>query len=55
MDIQLKLNLEQVNVILAAIGKLPFETVAPIVESIHQQAQPQLQAAEQAQNEEAQE
>ena len=47
MNLNFTLTLDQTNVILAALGKQPFETVAPIVDAIRQQAQPQLQAAEQ--------
>lgn len=46
MELHLKLSLDQVNIILAALGKQPFETVAPLIDSIRQQAQPQLQATE---------
>ena len=46
MELHLKLSLDQVNIILAALGKQPFEQVAPLIDSISQQAQPQLQAAE---------
>lgn len=49
MELTLKFNLEQVNIILACLGKQPYETVAPLIDSIRGQAQPQLQAAEQAQ------
>jgi hypothetical protein len=46
MELTLKFSLEQVNIILAALGKQPFETVAPLIDSIRGQAQPQLQAQE---------
>jgi hypothetical protein len=46
MNLTFTLTLDQTNVILAALGKQPFETVAPIVDTLRQQAQPQLNAAE---------
>lgn len=36
--------MEETNVILAALGKLPYEASAPVIDKIRQQAQPQLQA-----------
>jgi hypothetical protein len=50
MELTLKFNLEQVNIILASLGKQSYETVAPLIDSIRGQAQPQLQAAEQVQD-----
>jgi len=47
MNLNFVFTLDQTNIILAALGKQTFETVAPIIDSIRQQAQPQLQAAEQ--------
>jgi hypothetical protein len=38
MIIKLELTVEQINVVLAGLGKLPYESVAPIVATIHQQA-----------------
>lgn len=46
MELTYKLTLEQTNVILAALGKIPYEAAAPVVDVIRQQAQPQLQAQE---------
>ena len=46
MNLTFNLTLDQTNVILAALGKQPFETVAPVIDTIRQQAQPQLNAAE---------
>ncbi len=46
MTLQFTLDLDQVNVILAALGKIPYEAAAPVVDAIRQQAQPQLQAQE---------
>jgi hypothetical protein len=38
MNIKLELTVEQINVVLAGLGKLPYEAVAPVVATIHQQA-----------------
>lgn len=38
MIIKLELTIEQANMVLAGLGKLPYESVAPIVAAIHQQA-----------------
>jgi hypothetical protein len=46
MNLTFTLTLDQTNVILAALGKQSFETVAPVIDTIRQQAQPQLNAAE---------
>lgn len=46
MELTYKLTLDQTNVILAALGKIPYEAAAPVVDAIRQQAQPQLQAQE---------
>lgn len=39
----IKLNIDQINVILATMGKLPYETIAPLMASIQAQANAQLQ------------
>ena len=46
MEFKLNLSLEQINIILAGLGKIPYEAAAPVVDVIRQQAQPQLQAQE---------
>lgn len=46
MELTFVLTLDQTNTILAALGKQPFEAVAPIIDTIRQQAQPQLNAAQ---------
>jgi hypothetical protein len=46
MELKLNLSLEQINIILAGLGKIPYEAAAPVVDAIRQQAQPQLQAQE---------
>jgi hypothetical protein len=48
MNIKLDLHIETVNACLAGLGKLPYEAVAQHINIIHQQATPQVQAAEQA-------
>jgi len=40
--IDLKLTTEEVNIILAALGKAPYEIVAQLVHNIRVQAQPQV-------------
>ena len=39
---QFELTLDETNLILAALGKQAFETVAPLIGKIKQQAEPQL-------------
>ena len=46
MELKLNLSLEQINIILAGLGKIPYEAAAPVVDVIRHQAQPQLQAQE---------
>lgn len=38
MIIKLELTVEQANIVLAGLGKLPYEAAAPVVQLIHQQA-----------------
>lgn len=38
MIIKLELTVEQTNMVLAGLGKLPYEVSAPVVQLIHQQA-----------------
>lgn len=50
--LNIQLNLDQINVILATMGKLPYETIAPLMNSIQSQATERLQemqATQQAQ------
>lgn len=42
INIELKLPLPAVNAIMAALGKMPFEQVADLVQAIREQAIPQL-------------
>ena len=52
----IQLTLDQVNVILSTMGKLPYESIAPLMNSIQNQANAQMQqfqAAMAAQQEQA--
>ena len=40
--IKLELSVNEVNAILLALAKLPFETVAPLIENIREQSLPQV-------------
>lgn len=42
----LNLTLDQINFILGTVGKLPYETVANFVNTIHSQIGPQIRAQE---------
>ena len=46
MEIELKLSVEQLNVVLFALSKQPYDAVAAIIGEVQQQAQPQVQAAQ---------
>lgn len=48
LKINLELTVAEVNVLMAGLGKLPLEAVIIVYESIKAQAQPQIQAAEDA-------
>jgi hypothetical protein len=41
----LDLTLEQINVIMSALGNAPYITVAPVIAEIQKQAQPQVNPA----------
>jgi len=43
-----ELTLDEANLVLAALGKAPFETVAGLITKMREQAQPQLAEMEQA-------
>lgn len=45
---KLELELAEVNMIMAGLGKLPYEAVEPLVMKIREQAIPQLPKAEEA-------
>lgn len=40
---QFELTLDEANLVLAALGKAPFETVAGLISKLKQQAEPQLE------------
>ena len=44
------LHLDEVNVILQALGRLPFDQVAGMIAKVRSQAEPQVQALQQAGN-----
>lgn len=48
MDLNLKLNVNQVNTILRCLYKHPFEEAASLINTIQQQAQPQVNEQEEA-------
>lgn len=41
--LKFEFTVEEVNIIMAALVKMPFETVAQLVGNVQQQVQPQLQ------------
>ncbi len=47
--LKFELNLDETNLVLAALAKAPFEQVAGLIGKIREQAQPQLPALEAAQ------
>jgi hypothetical protein len=46
--IKLELSVEEVQIALVGLSKLPYEAVAGVIDKIKTQAQPQVQPAEQA-------
>jgi hypothetical protein len=44
--IKLELTVEEVQIALVALSKLPYEAVAGVIDKIKSQAQPQVQPAE---------
>jgi len=48
MNLTITLSLDQLNLVLAALAKLPFEAVTDTIAVIRQQGTEQLQAAEAA-------
>lgn len=44
--LEFKLSLEEANLIVQALGKLPYEVSASLISNISEQAKPQLQAKE---------
>ena len=49
MDINLTLTVDEVNVILASLGKHPFDQIAALVQKIKAQGEPQVAAQQVAQ------
>lgn len=47
----IKLSLEQVNVVLLALSKLPYETSAPVIDTVRKQAEEQMMAEQAAKQE----
>ena len=48
MNLNITLTLDQLNLVLAALSKLPFEAVSETIATVRQQGTEQLQAAEAA-------
>jgi len=48
----IKLSLEQVNVVLLALSKLPYEASAPVIEIVRKQAEEQMMAQQAVQSSE---
>lgn len=46
--LKFELSIEEANLILAALGKAPFEQVASLISKLREQAQPQLAAQQTA-------
>jgi hypothetical protein len=46
IQINLTLTVAQINVILGVLGEAPFRVAQPLIQSVQEQAQPQLQAAQ---------
>ena len=42
MELILKLNIEQVNAIMGALGEAPYKIAAPVINEIQMQAQAQM-------------
>ena len=41
-------TIEELNIIMAALGRMPYEQVFTLVENVRKQAGPQIQAAQEA-------
>lgn len=46
--LKFELSINDANLVLGALGKMPYEAVAELVANLRTQAQPQLEAAEAA-------
>jgi hypothetical protein len=53
--IKLELSINEVNAILLALAKLPYETVAPLIEKVREQSLPHVQADQRNDREKLQE
>ena len=51
--LKFELSLDETNLILSALGKAPYESVAGLINKFQQQARPQLPALEEAAKAEA--
>jgi hypothetical protein len=49
MELTLKLSLEKVNILLASLGKMPYEAVFQLVDDLRNQVGPQIQQDQSAQ------
>ena len=45
-ELKFTLTLEQANIVMAALGKLPYEASAGVIALMQQQADPQIKAAQ---------
>jgi hypothetical protein len=45
MDINLKFNIDEINELLTTLGQLPYTQSFQLIQAIHNQAIPQIQAA----------
>jgi hypothetical protein len=44
-------TIEEVNLIMAALARMPYESVAQMIDNVRKQAEPQIQQMQQAQSE----
>lgn len=49
--LKFELTVSEANLVVGSLGKMPYETVAELVQKLREQAQPQLAAMEQAESE----
>jgi hypothetical protein len=47
IDVNLTIKISQVNMIIAGLDELPHKFSRPVIDAIHQQVMPQVQAAQQ--------
>lgn len=41
-NLKFEFSIDEINIVLAALGQRPFDSVAKLIQSIHRQAEPQL-------------